>query len=193
MIFIKMRKRNIKAVIVFAMIFSVTIGWVGNGLSVYALGYKTDNLYCTFTDINEKEISTENTNKRAKLIIFGTTTCGKSVGTVGHISESDWIRSKDVSVVFAESSGAEKKAVKKFVKDYQIKRVKCCYATDDSINEAMWDYCDAWELGYTISYPVVVYIDKNDNIRNVTTDYNDIDTILDNINEYTKLRYKKKH
>ena len=131
------------------------------------------NLSYTFTNLDGQTVSTENTGKSLKLLVFGKTTSTDCQTTVRNIAESSWSTGSDAECVFIDIGNASASALKSFSSEYGKGRLRVCADSGSQTNNlAMWDYYrtyNEYALGGNAKLPVCVFIDKNNCIRNVTT------------------------
>ena len=187
----KTRTSNLLLIIVVTVMLSIIFS-----VTVSAKSLNIDNLSYDLYTLNGKHLSTENHKVRAKILIFGRSHCGRTLLTLKEISESDWIKSRDVAVYYIgideddmENMKKTDKLLRKYMNASLNKKIQVCYE-EEGYSSEMWDYIH--ECGDDGSYtrlPVVVMIDKKDHIRSYFTDYKE-GRIEKTIKEFTKLRVK---
>ena len=147
----------------------------------YAQGAGSDNLNYTFSCIDGTTVSTTNTTYKANTAV-----------TLSNIAQSDWISSDDVNVIFVECDGVDKSTVEQFASGLSS-YMKVCYTSEQSPgSNAMWVYYNAFNGGGSgVTYPVIVYVDQNNKIQNLTTSVYSASKILKNIKAFTDIEYEE--
>ncbi|HCT92124.1 MAG TPA: hypothetical protein DF613_12225 [Lachnospiraceae bacterium] len=154
---------------------------VGDGTGDANPGY-------TFTSIDGSSISTTANTGQVSVILFGTTVCGYTKGTVREIAQSPWIDSTDARIIFAEVHGATQTETGSFASDYGHGKMIFCYDDIDpygNIYKAMWAYLRIGGLNGG-TYPFTVFIDGNNKVREVLTGPQTAEDIKAKIDEYAK-------
>ena len=64
---------------------------------------------------------------KATVLIFGRILCGGTVNTLADVAKSDWVKSPDIRVIFAECEGASKEEVRDFAGQYASAGIISCY------------------------------------------------------------------
>lgn len=140
----------------------------------------------TFTTTKDTAISTKANPGETTVLIFGYTGCGYTRSTLNSISSCDWVKRPEIRVIFAETNGHTKEEVQTYEDGYQCPDITFCYDESFDIQSAMIDYAQLY--GMTGSkYPVVVLIDKNNNVQNLLTGAKTADEILNEIKKFENI------
>lgn len=154
---------------------------VGDGTGNANPGY-------TFTAVDGKSVSTTTNAGQVSVVLFGTTSCGYTKGTVREIARSAWIGNTDARIIFAEINGATLAEMNTFASGYGHERIIFCYDDTDpygNINKAMWAYLRIGGLNGG-TYPFTAFIDGNNKVREVLTGPLTAEEIKAKIDAYAK-------
>lgn len=145
----------------------------------------------TLTALDDTPVSTNGSGYKATILIFGSTTCGNTKYTLSSVAESDWVKSPDIRVIFAEIQQASKEDVQNMVKLYGSEDIISCYDTTTKTSSAMWFYIMRYYgSASTATMPVIVLIDENNMIRDVHQDGElSADELIVGINKFTDTGY----
>lgn len=142
-----------------------------------------DNLTYSFQSLDGTTISSQASGK-PKMLIFFKTTCYNSQQTISRLCQIEDYG--DIDIVAVEAYGSSKADVSSFKDTYGNGRdyIDFCYSTS-SYSTYMWRY--VYAAGFnsdSITFPVVVYIDANNKVQQVTYSINTAQEIIDNLNTY---------
>ena len=121
---------------------------------------------------------------KSKILIYFSTQCGYSQATIGEISKNTYIGADIVAVAVNTTSVDDVTAFKNTYGNDDI-----CFAyknIEDSpiAQNQMWSYVHMNSSATQISFPVIVYIDSNNKVQNVTTGYQALSDIEENMQHY---------
>lgn len=156
------------------------------GLEVKAISAeKPDNLQYSFTSLDGKSVSTAGEAGKVKVIVFGRTTCGNTMGVIRNIANSDWVKRSDIQVIFAECAQASLQTTQNFAKTYGCEDITFCYDENyySDIASAMWEYHDLFYEENQGALPFTVFIDGENKVGNVLTGMQTAGGILTEINK----------
>lgn len=127
------------------------------------------NLPFVLTDINGAAVSTKANPDEVTVLMFGYTTCGKTKSTLDSIAGSEWGKEKrgDIRLIYADVYGAGADAMKEFAQNYADTSIIFCH--DEEAKN--WNYALTYLGLYQRqggSFPYIIYIDKNNNVQNIT-------------------------
>lgn len=147
-----------------------------------------DNPAYTFTSTKDTPVSTTAHTGETTILIFGHTGCGYTRSTLNSISSCSWVHRSDVRVIFADTRGHSKDEVVSYEEGYQCKEMIFCYdEQEEAIFPAMIGYAGLFGSGTGGSYPVIVWIDKNNKVRNLTMGAKTADEILTEIKKFENI------
>ena len=132
-----------------------------------------------------KTVSTTNSGAKAKVVIFGRVACPNTQSTMRSLSNSSYMADSGYEVMFIEEGTATDEAMAEFVDTYCSDYMTVCATSNDFGSQLMWNYMYSWQ-GSTSSvvYPVIFYIDENDNIRKMTTRAVSASSIISVLNSF---------
>ena len=143
-----------------------------------------DNLNYTFQALDGSTVSSQ-ANGKPKLLIFFRTGCYNSRQTISYLTQVEDYG--NVDIIAASIDGCANIEIESFKKAYGNSRdyVTYCY-NNSGYSGCMWQYAYAAGMGResTITLPVLVYIDANNKIQQVTNKINSGQEIIDNLNKY---------
>ena len=121
---------------------------------------------------------------KPKILIYFSTQCGYSQATIGEISKNTYTGADIVAVAVNTTSVDDVTAFKNTYGNDDI-----CFAyknVEDSpiAQNQMWSYVHINTSATHISFPVIVYIDSNNKVQNVTTGYQALSDIEENMQHY---------
>ena len=121
---------------------------------------------------------------KPKILIYFSTQCGYSQATIGEISKNTYTGADIVAVAINTTSVDDVTAFKNTYGNDDI-----CFAyknVEDSpiAQNQMWSYVHMNTSATHISFPVIVYIDSNNKVQNVTTGYQALSDIEENMQHY---------
>ena len=121
---------------------------------------------------------------KPKILIYFSTQCGYSQATIGEISKNTYTGADIVAVAVNTTSVDDVTAFKNTYGNDDI-----CFAyknVEDSpiAQNQMWSYVHMNTSATQISFPVIVYIDSNNKVQNVTTGYQALSDIEENMQHY---------
>ena len=121
---------------------------------------------------------------KPKILIYFSTQCGYSQATIGEISKNTYTGADIVAVAVNTTSVDDVTAFKNIYGNDDI-----CFAyknVEDSpiAQNQMWSYVHMNTSATHISFPVIVYIDSNNKVQNVTTGYQALSDIEENMQHY---------
>lgn len=126
----------------------------------------------TFNSIDGTKVSTKLTEGKTTLIIFGSTTCSRTRGTIRNIAGSTWVGDNDIRVIFTESTCMTQEETREYANDYGCDKIIFCY--DDNVyNPAIFQAGCRYRNLYlnvtsnSLSFPTAVLIDKDGQVRKV--------------------------
>lgn len=181
-----MGKKKILRMAIF-MALSLFITVCANSGRVSAQAASLDNKEFTFTTISGESVSTKTEQGKTTVLVFGRTTCGNTKATIQSIAQSSWAGSSDIRVIFGEINGASLSDTQAFASDYGCDAITFCYDDKNyysSISTAMWEYFSMFSDASTGTLPFTVFIDGNNQVRNVLTGYQSADSIWAEISSY---------
>lgn len=124
--------------------------------------------------------------KKAMIVVYGH--AGSTSSVMNAISESEWGKSKELKVIFADAGMSSKETVKSFAEavggGYEY-----CYDTGTGINGDMWGYARQIGLQNSLTLPVVVIFDSSDNVRYIHSGGIGEYEIISEIEKFTQLDY----
>ena len=122
----------------------------------------------TFNTITGGTVTNRAGNGRGKILIFGSSTCGYTKSNITNISSIDL---SNVDIVFLEAKNSSLSTVSSIKDTYDNGKnnIQYAYATDGTINSAMWEYVKATLGVNSITYPVIMFIDANNRIKYYTS------------------------
>ena len=184
---------NCKRILVFVMTVILVCGLLpANLLRVQAaesVSGSTDklnkeNLSYEFQSLDGTTISSQ-ANGKPKLLIFFRTGCFNSRQTISYLTQvKDY---GNIDIIAASIDGCTKSDIESFKKTYGNSRdyVTYCY-NNSGYSGYMWQYAYAAGMsrGSSITLPVLVYIDANNKIQQVTNNINSGQEMIDNLNVY---------
>ncbi len=180
-------------VLMVAMLF----GMVPGAMEVQAAEDSTFTQECqvanrayTYTTIDDRTVTTT-TEGKPKLLVFFQTTCQFSQAGVRAICQGSYDYSS-VDVVAAEFEGHSRAEVTEFKNTYGSDVAAFAYSTETTIHDNMWNYVFAAGKSGSITLPVMVYIDRNDQVRCVTAGVYDEESIVANLEKYCGVTLSKK-
>lgn len=154
-------------------------------VSYGAMGMQTNNLDYTFTKLDGTTVTSAASGK-PKVLIFFMTTCGNSRYTIQSVSKSSWISKGVADVVAIEVAQAGKEAVQSFKDTYGCDAINFCYDSDYGANNALFAYLRAsGNSSSSVTAPVIIYIDAENNIKDITFGAKDEVSIAERINIMT--------
>lgn len=174
-----MKKRLFQVLFLFLLVlmlpFSQNIGerqvWAAEE-GAQLPGY--ENPTYTFNAIDGSKVSTQSTDGKTVVLVFGGTDCPRTRKTIQNIAGSDLVTTKTNRIIFAECSGAPQygdewvMGVAEFADKYGsgTDQIAYCYDEGQSIMGAMSNYLSIFGMNSTSgSFPVIVLIDKNNRLR----------------------------
>lgn len=144
--------------------------------------------------IDDKEISTKSNGEKATVLIFGRTTCGNTRATISGLAKSELMEGNELRVIYADVDQAAKEDVQKFASDYGNESMNFCYSPGQTssyttINKMMWGYAGDAGIYESVTLPVTVLVDENDQVQKVMSGAKTKQEILAEINKFTHLSY----
>lgn len=134
----------------------------GLSISVFA------NYSYTYTTTDDKAYtSNADPNTNGKILIFGRPICGRTNHTLHEIAESDWIETANVDVVCLNVDCADKETVLSHKELINFDLITFCYGDVSWYKYAQY-IPSSEKIRGNYSLPIIVYIDKNDNVIDVT-------------------------
>ena len=149
----------------------------------YDTPLETMNWEFNYSAIDGNTVSTK-ANGKSKLLIYFSTNCGNSRAVIKSLSDKKYT---DLDIIAINANQASLDDVKTFKNTYGSDNVIFTYG--NSLNGTMassnmWNYVYMKDSSMSsIYYPVMVYIDKNDNVQQVTTGYQEL-SVIQNYLEY---------
>lgn len=130
----------------------------------------------SFTSIDQTRVPSKAEGKTT-LIIFGSTTCSRTRGTIQSIAGSSWVGNEDIRVIFAESTCCTQEETQEYAAAYGCDKITFCYH-DDVYNPIIFKVGCIYRNQYygiedgtkeagTLSFPTAVFIDKNGQVQKV--------------------------
>lgn len=184
---------NWKRIMVFLLAVILVCGLIPGNMSKVqaaesvsgsATACNIDNLKYTFQSLDGSTISSQ-ANGKPKLLIFFRTGCFNSQQTISRLTQvKDY---GNIDIIAAEIDGCTKADVVSFKETYGNGRDYITYChTTNGYSEYMWQYAYAAGMsrGNGVTLPVVVYIDANNKIQQVTNNINSGQELIDNLNTY---------
>lgn len=127
-----------------------------------------NNQVYTFSTIDNKSVSTT-ANGKAKVLIYYKTTCPNSRSSIKSINQSPSIYS-EANLLALEANKTDAQGVQDFINTYGGDKMQYAYATDNYISSLMWKYYGlAGGNASSITFPCMIFIDKNDKIQGFTS------------------------
>ena len=138
-----------------------------------------DNPKYTFNTVNDGRISTVANPDETTILIFGYVGCSKTRSTLDSLSECNWIKRDDIRVIYVDAEGHSQQEVLSWAEAYDCPEMTFCYydEMDDTMMKVMYSYTNK----YGGSYPVVVLIDGENKVQNVSTGKKTATEILEDI------------
>ena len=121
---------------------------------------------------------------KPKILIYFSTQCGYSQATIGEISKNTYTGADIVAVAVNTTSVDDVTAFKNTYGNDDI-----CFAYKNVedfpiAQNQMWSYVHMNTSATQISFPVIAYIDSNNKVQNVTTGYQALSDIEENMQHY---------
>lgn len=131
----------------------------------------------TLNSIDGTKVSTKDTQGKTTLILFGSTTCRLTRGTLQSIAASSWAGNDDIRVIFAESTCMTREETQEYAENYGCDKITFCYH-EDVYNPVIFKVGCSYRNQYfkieagtkeanTLSFPTAVFIDKNGQVQKV--------------------------
>ena len=149
----------------------------------YDTPLETMNWEFNYSAIDGNTVSTK-ANGKSKLLIYFSTNCGNSRAVIKSLSDKKYT---DLDIIAINANQASLDDVKTFKNTYGSDNVIFTYG--NSLNGTMassnmWNYVYMKDSSMSsIYYPVIVYVDGNDNVQQVTTGYQEL-SVIQNYLEY---------
>ncbi|MCI8489065.1 MAG: hypothetical protein HFJ04_02230 [Lachnospiraceae bacterium] len=140
----------------------------------------------TLTSTEGDRIATTADPNKTTVLIFGYTGCSKTRSTLNSVSSSGWVKRSDIRVIFAETSGKSQEDVSNYKAGYQCEEMIFCYDEDDTNFMVMAAYAKLFGMNGG-SYPMIVLIDKNNQIQNILSGTTTADEILTEIKKFENI------
>ena len=123
-------------------------------------------------------------SSKPKIMIYFSTQCGYSQATIQGLSKNTYTGVDIIAVAVNTTSSDEVIAFKNTYGNDDI-----CFAyknveTSSTVQSQMWSYVHMNSSATQISFPVIVYIDSNNKVQNVTTGYQALSDIEENMQHY---------
>lgn len=137
------------------------------------------NLPYVLKDINGAAVSTKANPDEITVLMFGYTTCGKTKYTLNSIAGSDWGKEQrsDIRLIYADVYGAGIDATKEFAQNYADTKIIFCHDEEAENWSRALAYLGLYQQTGG-SFPYIVYIDKNNNVQNITLGPHTADEIM---------------
>lgn len=144
--------------------------------------------------IDDQEISTKSNGEKATILVFGRTTCWNTRTTISDLAKSGLTEGDELRVIYADIGETAKEDVQEFASVYGNEYINFCYysAGGIPINPLMWNYADAGGIDESVTLPVTVLIDENDQVQKVLTGVQRQQDLLAEINKFAELSYSGK-
>lgn len=165
-----------------------------------AAGGRTDSSNESFENydvklltIDDEEISTKSNGEKVTVLVFGRTTCGNTRATISDLAKSELTKSDEFRVIYADIDGTAKEDVQKFASVYGNEYINFCYDSAGSILPSlMWEYARAVGISGSVTLPVTVLVDENDQVQKVMTGVQRMPDLLAEIDKFAELSYSEK-
>lgn len=143
--------------------------------------------------IDDEEISTKSNGEKVTVLVFGRTTCGNTLATISDLAKSELTKSDEFRVIYADVDGAAKEDVQKYASVYGNEYINFCYDSAGSILPSlMWEYASAVGIYGSVTLPVTVLVDENDQVQKVMTGVQRMPDLLAEIDKFAELSYSEK-
>ncbi len=142
-----------------------------------------DNPAYTLTSTDGTAVSTKANPNETTVLIFGHTKCSYTRTTLNSLTTCDWIKRSDIRVIFVETNFHTQEEVMSYEQGYQCPDMTFCYAEDDRNITAMIGYAGLYGLTGS-KYPMIVLIDKNNQVQNLLTGTKTADEVLNEIKKF---------
>ena len=129
----------------------------------------------TFVDVGSRTYSTG--TGKVTVLILGRPTCGNCHATISGLSNADWINSNDVQIVFADVDGNETSVIQQFRDEIDCDRIMFCAQEQSVVGSYKSLLRSSVNTSGSITLPVIVYYDKYGNTIDVTTGYQNSNSI----------------
>jgi len=144
-----------------------------------------ENIAYGLNTIDGTTISTKAVPNKTTVLLFGYTTCGLTKSTLQSIDTSNWAGRSDIRVIFADVYGASLSDTQAFAQNFSGKNILYCHDSSMLNYNLAMSYLSLYN--YTGgTFPYIVYIDKNNKIKNITLGPKTAEEILEEIEKFTK-------
>lgn len=145
-------------------------------------GLNLDNRSDQYTSIDDTTI-TSTAEGRPKLLIFYSNTCGNCRNTIKSIS-TKIAEFSGIDIYAMETNNGTKEAVAEFQSQYGCEEITFSYDQNNANALSMSRYAQAGGMGYSISWPLICYIDANNRLQYMTMSLITADEVLSNLKKY---------
>jgi len=145
-----------------------------------------DNLDCSFKTIDEETVIST-ADKKPKLLVFFSSNCGNSRGTIQQIARRGF---PDVDIYAIEVLMSSKETVTSFKNTYGSEDIVFSYDTLYTNSTYLNRYAELAQLD-GMAMPIICYIDANNKFQFITQGYSSADVIRSNIDTYCDAAYEK--
>ncbi len=135
-----------------------------NGITAIAAGEQY-----TFNTINGGSTKTYFTDYDVTINVFGRDNCYNTISLLQRIIELGIDEMKGVKVNFIDIDRNSKEDIKAFAEAFGEAYVDFCYDTGSTANSVMWSYAHSVASNGSVTLPVVVFINGDGSVRNVTS------------------------
>lgn len=179
----------------------IKFGVLGILLMIFTFSLKVDamsidNQEFSFKTIDNRTVTTRNvTPNNVTMLIFGKTDCGYTSRTLQDIVNSDWVKSSDVRIVFADVDGASKAEVTEFAKQYNCNDIDWCYGIVEDMFDpipetvkAKYYYRNMLDpMPEEIPFPIIALVDSSNKVRSVTVGPKSETFLLEEMQKFTTI------
>ncbi|MDE5716621.1 MAG: InlB B-repeat-containing protein [Lachnospiraceae bacterium] len=145
-------------------------------------GWNLDNLSAQYTALDDTTISSAAEGK-PKLLIFYSNTCPNCQNTIRGIS-GRIANFAGIDIYAIETTEKSKDEVAAYQQEYGCEEITFSYDAQSGNSNSMWEYVRAAGFGNSASWPVICYIDADNNLQFVTMSLISADQVLLNLKEY---------
>ncbi len=120
----------------------------------------------TFNTVDGKT-ATNTANGKVKLLVFGRVTCTYTRNTISNLSQGDF---NDIDIIYCDFDQNDLATVTEFRDTYgsSTDGIAYAYAEDYSIYYLMWDYVGLYSDSGSVSLPVLVFINEDNEVAHYT-------------------------
>ena len=135
-----------------------------------------------YSTVKGNTVSVSADGFKAAVVVYGNIYCYNTISLIDGINESDWGKSGEVALYYADANDNSKAAVSGFAAEHGGK-FTYCYDTGNDL----WYYAKQLNISGSVTFPVAVVLDENDDVQYISTGYTTEDKVHDAIRKFTTL------